>query len=523
MPDPFSTAASSFAVVGAVDVVFRASVACRRFLSDIKDAPEEIDRLRTCITENTELFDNLKKYSADLQDPTSPMSSPHADLRQALNQLESAAKALQRELNSVGVLAKKFSGKDKTWTKVKFVLDGKKINKCLEKLERTKSTLTLVLSLVEGRRSALGQSEVEDMVQQNFQKLETTMDTQMQELSTSRANQEKILAKQETVVRQSTQQLKTTSLVRKDIRKATRSNQKEHIATRRQIAQSHREVLDTMSSSFRGLHLALPKARTSHRKIQFFGYDRNDILTPLLLMRGLVHRATVNILSEGVGSVSAQHLHWIQGEFENLVSSATQEVAALCPGSTATSFDQWHYSPRGVGSSGGSLTGSAVVSMNMWEAENQLKQNSDGTRDAEHRKWVRQQYVTFESSSPVGRLRITVRVSDTTGAIHDFNEAQLSFTPSFGICSTAIGARFLHSMNNGLEPRLHAQLIAFRLVENGYAYTELFTNGTLEQIDTAIRNGIISPYEQFRSGYSVCVIVRTFRLRHKGQNKPELC
>jgi hypothetical protein len=508
MPDPFSVAASSFAVVGVVDVLLRASVECCRFLSEIKGAPEEIDRLRTSITENNQLFETSKKYLDDLQNPTSPICSPDADvqLSQALDQLKSSLRALQREIEALSILAKRFSGKDKAWMRFKFLLDTKKINKCLEKLERTKSTLSVVLSLVEGRRSALGQKRVEGMVQQRFQQMTYGMDAQMQELSRARAGQEKILEKQETVISHSTQQLKTANLVRKDIGRANRRYQIEHTTTRRVIAEGNREVLDTISSSFKDLRLTLPKPRTSTREIAIFGHTRDGILTPLLLMKDLVRRAVVNILSEGGGRVSAQRLNWLQTEFENLVSSATQEAAALCPGSTATPFDRWNYSARDVGSSRAAASENVLDPGDDRKAETSAKRLPNGSYDTANRKRIPPSYRVFSSSSPVGTLKIMVPwLSNATKFTHDFNEIHLSFLPSMGICSTGIGARFLQSMKHEFEPRLHAQLIAFRLVEYTDLYYSLIGRGTLEEIDTAFRCGTISPYDRTMGGTVACV------------------
>jgi len=147
MADPLSITASSFAVVGAVDVVLRASVECGRFLSEIKDTPAEIDALWTCISENRQLVEILKKRLEELK--TSPIL-PTADLTSVFTIFNSSVRALQRELNTLQTLAKKYSCIDKTWTKLKWVLDARKTNKSIEKLERLKSTLSVALSLVEG-------------------------------------------------------------------------------------------------------------------------------------------------------------------------------------------------------------------------------------------------------------------------------------------------------------------------------------------------------------------------------------
>ena len=150
MADPLSITASSFAVVGVVDVVLRASVECCRFLSEIKGAPAEIGGLQSCIKNNIELLRALKKHVDELQDPASAMCLSAAELNTTLSGFTSSLRALQRELNTLQVLARKYNSNDRVWTRVKFVLDARKISKSLERLDRSKSTLNVTLSLVEG-------------------------------------------------------------------------------------------------------------------------------------------------------------------------------------------------------------------------------------------------------------------------------------------------------------------------------------------------------------------------------------
>lgn len=150
MADPFSIAASSFAVVGAVDVVLRASNECRRFLSGIKDAPAEIATLQACVRENEGLLTELKKHFEELRSPVSTISPSAFDADPALDGLNSSIRALQRELLALQTLTRKHKGSDRTWGRVKWLLDERKVAKSLERLEKSKSTLGIALSLVEG-------------------------------------------------------------------------------------------------------------------------------------------------------------------------------------------------------------------------------------------------------------------------------------------------------------------------------------------------------------------------------------
>jgi len=148
MTDPFSVATSSFAVVGLADVVLRASKEFCQFLSAIKDAPTEVERLRCCIYENTLLVEDSKRYWEELKDSASLTSSSATTLSQALPQFTSALKALGRELSALDTLAKRHNGIAKSWGKIKWVLDERKINKSLQRFEVSKSTLVAALVLV---------------------------------------------------------------------------------------------------------------------------------------------------------------------------------------------------------------------------------------------------------------------------------------------------------------------------------------------------------------------------------------
>lgn len=349
------------------------------------------------------------------------------------------------------------------------------------------------------------------MVQQNFQRITSTMDTQLQELSIVRATQEKVLSTQEKVILHSTQQLKKTSLLRKDLLKATRTDQIEHAKTQRKIADGNRKVINTISSKLDDLCISVPKApiaaTKSNRDIYFIGERRESILTPLVLMKDLVRGAVLHVLSHHVDRVSPQHLYWLQSEFDKLVLSATQEAAALCQGSTATSFDQWNYSTRGNTLSDTAVPLGSPIARDYCEGDDREKTTarSHGTV---HQRGFRSNYEIFSSSSPVEQLHLSVpRTSDIANFARSIEEAHLSFIPTMGICSNSISARFVKSINSGLEPRLYTQLNAFRLVEDYTPHIELFYEGSIEDIDAAFRSGIISPYDQDDRGSILCLDV----------------
>ena len=150
MADPLSLAASIFAVIGTADVVLRASLEFSRFLSNIKDAPTEVERLRICLHDNTLLVETSKQYLEELRDcnSLSPASQRNIGLSRALTHFTSAIRALERELISLVGLAKRHSGVSKSWGRIKWLLDERKVGQSLQRLENSKSTLTTALVLV---------------------------------------------------------------------------------------------------------------------------------------------------------------------------------------------------------------------------------------------------------------------------------------------------------------------------------------------------------------------------------------
>ena len=186
---------------------------------------------------------------------------------------------------------------------------------------------------------------------QGFQQLPPIIDRQLPELSAIKADQKKLLSGQQKVILHSTQQLQKSTLVRQQPLKLTRDERIAHNRTQGKLASGNQKVIDVVSSKFEELRVNIASARStavkSNREIHFIGQSRDAILSPLLLMKDHMEWGSLHLLSHHIEQISPQHVCWLQSEFENLVSSATQEAASFYRGSTATSFDQWVYSTRG--------------------------------------------------------------------------------------------------------------------------------------------------------------------------------
>ena len=120
MADPLSLVANIFAVIGTADMVLRASIEFSRFLTDIKDAPTEVEKLRTFLQENTLLIETLEHYLEELKDYTSlsPASPGTVSLSKALSCFTSAIKAQEREVVSLASLAKRYNNVNRSWGRI---------------------------------------------------------------------------------------------------------------------------------------------------------------------------------------------------------------------------------------------------------------------------------------------------------------------------------------------------------------------------------------------------------------------
>ncbi len=409
------------------------------------------------------------------------------------------------------------------------MLDERKVSKSLQRLENSKSTLNnalvlvgrcvdfhdsfvLILTLHERQQSALSHKNIENTVRQDFHGMVSKMDAQLQTLSLIKESQGKVLAWQDKVNLVSIQQRGQTDLMRKDLLNASRTAHKEHEKTREQITESNLKMIDAFCSKLDDHHRTMAKtpvaARRSNREICFIGECRETVLTPLLLVKDQVRRALLHFLSHNVGLVSSQHLYWLQSEFENLVSSAIQEVAALSPGSTATPFDQWNYSQGLIGFRETGVQPGAFISGRGCKLQDQSKTPRAGFEATMQRKRLYSHHESLKFSSPVGQLHIAVpRLHDLSRGTQGLEEASLYFHPSAGICLTSVAVRFVKFMEHGLEPRLYTQINTFKLVEDTCTHEDLIFHGKVEEIDTAFRRGIISPYDVDIEGRNICLLV----------------
>ena len=526
MADPLSLVASSFAVVGLADVVLRASAEVYQFLSEIKDAPTEVERLRRSLRETTLLVHASKQYLERSREHFSAGSTSTIESTEALNLFNSTVRALNRELGTLVVLARKHNKSGKAWGTIKWVLGQRKIGSATQKLENSKSSLNSALALVGrfvdhcdlfaisltslARELAAHEHEgIADTVKQTSEKITLAMKTQNQELTSLIGVQQKILVQQDKSLANSVRERRQSRRVRKDLLNSTRILQAEHNSTRKHIMKGDSEIVNILCSKLEELPECIAKefspAKKSNRHIGFIGESSEMMLSPLLLLRKYMRDVLLHIVSRHAERVSPEHVYWLQSEFENIVSSATQEVAALSPNSTATSFDNWTYS-QGVSKNSNKFVQSDT-SFSKLDRKHDFEENP-------RRKILKRTPIqdrlrpTFESFSfdlPVGRICVRIPTPcASSSSFRSFEEVGFTFTPYVSRHMNSIAATFCKFAENLSEPRLYAQLNVFSFADDEAAYIDLFFKGTPEEVDAAFRSGLISPYAVDKESYALC-------------------
>ncbi|CAN9465209.1 unnamed protein product [Alternaria alternata] len=405
-------AAGIFAIIGVAEVIVRTGREVHGFLRDISGAPEEIDRLCTTVKETTLLAETVKQILETLA------SRKPADTTDRITALfESALKSLQRELQNLRILNARFRGvSNKTWSRVKYVLDERKVNKMFNNLERAKSLLANSLHVASRTRDVLSA------------KLEDVIVTQFEKYRISRARS------------------------------------------------------------------------VSTRDVFFFGERRDMIMAYLLIVKPHLEVALANLFNDGISTFPPHYISWLQSEYENLIASAAQEEATKHPQSTATSLDRWHYSEETK--SRHLTTPRRVIGQSKIRSTTQEAHYANlylSTPAIAHKS-------SYTHTTPFGSLRLqTSRRASRSKLRRPDEEASFTFTCGIGRSLHAIHAHFLRNASGPSNPRLCAQLSVFTSAESETHYNQLFASASAHEIDDALRQGVISPYEINREGRNLCL------------------
>lgn len=282
------------------------------------------------------------------------------------------------------------------------------------------------------------------------------------------------------------------------------ASSKDHERSRLHILRSNKEVIGAISTEIEN-KLATLRLNTSKsgREIRFIGSDRDGLLSTLLLLRPAMRWSILHLLHHHQRLVSEERVQFLVAEFDKLVASASQEVAASYEGSTANSFDDWTYGPgryprfSGTGNAPADVPDSKGFSSHH---SNPKRKFSCEKRPAKRLKPVSH---TFRFSTPIGELQIYLgRANSLTNAIDDdVCNVGFSFSPEAKVCSAWLAAQFTKVIGVESKPRLYTQLVMFNLIsDKRYSdYVNLMIRGSIQDFDKAFEAGLVSAYDTYPS------------------------
>ncbi|KAI9654924.1 MAG: hypothetical protein M1821_005677 [Bathelium mastoideum] len=468
MPDPFSLLTGS---IGMADVVLRASLELYRFLCDIEDAPSEIQSLQDCVRETRLLVESSKKCLEAVINKDLSTSAPDTDLNKALPLLKSAISAIERAQNSLMIAAKRHKNLGTSWSKIK-------------------------------QYSSFGQTQTENTLRRRLGQVAAEADDHKQALSLTDERQKKISIAQEKLVDIIMGQTRQLSQVENGVHITSQVGQVEHEKTRERVAEVKSKIDHLCSTVSR---LPAP-AKVSKREIFFVGQSPEIALKPFFLMRDHIHSAVLSMRSHRVNQRSLRCVFWLQSEVEDLQSSLIQEVAALSQGSTASSLDRWHYSQQMNSSfKRHPQRRSAFSDGDLKIIDTTRSQRSRSDVVARPKRLLHYEYFSYES--PIGRL--SIKIPFRRYLAYDYrllDKVKVFFRTYHGICSTAIAVTFSRPLKDGTEPNLCIQLQALHIVNHNKLHERLCLRSSLEEIDVAIRKGIVSPFDVDENGWNMFLV-----------------
>jgi hypothetical protein len=217
--------------------------------------------------------------------------------------------------------------------------------------------------------------------------------------------------------------------------------------------------------------------------------------------------AVKNLVSQHGENISLDGAEWLVSQFQQLVGSAAQEKAAQYMGSTAKAFDQWFYPEDTVGYRKHKTKKRSAAELP--DLDDMDENDGHTLSKLWSRKRSKQSNRDWPISMPSGDMVVSLPTHlDPEGV----EEVGLRCNFIQNNLAIEIRARFLRSVAHASRPTICAQLNVFVQVDGSSRWRDLFYSGTISQLDSALRNGTISPFFVDRAGDNVCLYVSTFYL-----------
>lgn len=315
-------------------------------------------------------------------------------------------------------------------------------------------------------------------------------DAHQRTLASVQQTQTKVLQRQDTIARLVSHTHKQNAAIIRALKEANSKNMSSLVNAPLSLDKS--TALPSKGGSIDSVD---QRVKRGGRDIFFLGERQDQIMAYLLLLQDDMNFAINHIVSQHRNGVLSSDAEWLRSELEHLIGSASQENALRYANSTATSMDQWLYTEDTVGYLRSTVTRRKLTlprrspSAPRKDYRDKPKRLLRKCGDNTHRTW----------SVPTGSGNIEIILPDNRVAAKDLqvrNEVGFRCTVSHSRSAVQIRARFLRHLSHASHPKICAQLNIFVVIndDSWRAYGGLLKSGTLQDIDSALRRGIISPF-----------------------------
>lgn len=293
---------------------------------------------------------------------------------------------------------------------------------------------------------------------------------------------------QEKVLLNTERHLGISEALSKNLGQHVRDSPIEHEKTRETIAASSKQVIDAIQDSLANFRIGMSVDDTHGQEFFSIGASHETLVELLILMK-------TQIRSTGLlEAARTLDVDWLQDEFKALVTSAIQKNLDLRDRSDVFPSENWMYPSRALLKS--VLRETTELPTNDQSNKGTRKMVNRSKNNPDQRETIRYKSEWHVHTSSIGKIFVNVPSFSQSPYL---KEARVLFIPSPDVSKTYLTVRFSRNHLPEIKPRLYTQLRAFRVVESWERHGDIMRRGTIQQIDSAIRDGSINPFDQFPS------------------------
>jgi hypothetical protein len=508
MADPLSTAANAAAIVGQADVACRLGKELYEFFRAIKDAPRDIQNMLQELRSLEGTLLEVRKLAVDYAD--SPFSNDGLSsvlLEQTLQGCVAESKSLLALVEKAATPATSAIDRFKNF---KWVLDHKKVEQSLGRLQRLRASLNMALSL-SGRRNEItirnqisltrddirnlavasqtSQADSVDLVCQAITQSAGSTSTLIESLQReNRTSVSGISAQLRSFQRDVKQDASGHSSLIQSFQREVRNDTRMRL--RRDRSQFNRTM--RMNSDVRQMKSMLARFATIHirgedRQTQVInGVNVETLTTPLILMKSKFYAAITQLF----GNEYKEDAQFLLQEFDVLLA-ASYEVSAQ---SLRDKQRKPHNSPiRGCDSSETGIDSQHLGDM-----------NSTGQVTAAARlPLVRRQRFYGCSCTPSNLIISIEKRQASEGSGGAIVRAGFEFTPQYALSRKGVSVIFEKAIQASVYPTISRHIRTFNVIPDDHPIYLAVFNDDLDAFRYFLADGIVKPWDRTEPGRSL--------------------